>query len=90
MVSMKRLLAITFAICATSAMADRSATSPGLPPPDYAKPIFVDARGCTYVRATVGGWQLWVQQLDASKRPACHGAPGQIKQPLNVVAAKQL
>lgn len=84
---MKRLLAILLVFSAAPVTADQV---PAMPPPGFAEPVFIDARGCTYVRATVGDWVLWVQQLDAANRPACDAMPGHQLQKDDVLAAQRL
>lgn len=46
-----------------------------MPPAGYAKPDFVASDGCLYLKAQVGDWQIWVQQLDEKKRPVCGLTP---------------
>lgn len=87
---MKRLLAILLFFSAAPVAADQPLTAPSMPPPDFAEPVFVDARGCTYVRATVGDWVLWVQQLDAANRSACDAMPGRQRHLDDVLAAQRL
>ena len=90
MVCMKRLLAILFIFSAGSALADDAAVAASMPPPDYAKPVFVDAKGCIFVRATVGGWVLWVQQLDSRNLPVCGELPGAGPSQSDILAAQKL
>ena len=87
---MKRLLAILLVFSAAPVAADERPIAPTMPPPGFTEPVFVDARGCTYVRATVGDWVLWVQQLDAANRPACDAMPGKRRQQDDVLAAQRL
>lgn len=68
-----RRLAFMFVFCAAPVLADGGGTRGMMPPPDYAKPVFTDARGCSYVRAEVGDWVLWVQAEDDAGKPQCGG-----------------
>ncbi len=86
---MRRFLATALVFLAGSAVADDGTLGIAVPPPDYAKPVFVDALGCTYVRATVGDWVVWVQQLDGD-RPVCDGLPGVARPKLEVLAERAL
>ena len=69
---MRLILAIAALLATTGQILGDGADE--LPPMDYAKPTFTDARGCVYVRAEMGGWTLWVQRLTEAGQPDCSGA----------------
>jgi hypothetical protein len=62
-----------------------------LPPAEFAGRQFVDAQGCVFVRAEIGGAVTWAPRLTAEREPLCGFQPtqasGQVQSPTNAPAA---
>ena len=50
-----------------------------LPPLDSDVRRFVDDRGCVFHKKTIGGWAIWVQDIQARGAPNCLAKPRPVK-----------
>ena len=59
------------------AVAASQAGASQVPPENYEAPDFVGRDGCLYSKASIGGWEIWVQRLDDARRPVCGLKPSE-------------
>jgi len=72
------IAAVAAILTTTSAGAltlDQGAQPAEVPPPSYRGDVYVDSRGCAYVRAGLGGRTSWVPRVTRSRQIVCGLAP---------------
>ncbi len=65
--------ALLWGAAATGLTLSQAATPAEAPPPGFSKEVFVDSRGCVYVRASIGSTVNWVPRLSRDRKTVICG-----------------
>ncbi len=67
------IVAVTWGAAATALTLAEAASPAETPPSDYARDVYVDSRGCVYVRASIGSTVNWVPRLSRDRETVICG-----------------